>query len=146
MKYTCSVQLLVLSAVLLFGAVNTAGRGQTTSSTTTFVNARVLTDIPGKAPSFIDAVILVRDGRIETVRPAPAAGLKPPAGAKVVDLAGRYVTPGLISAHAHVSDVNGLKPRAYTDENTRRQLGVFALRHHHGMESWRGAGAGVYAS
>ena len=124
MKSTSSVPLLVLCSVLLFGAVNAAGRGQTTSGTTAFVNGRVLFDAPGQAPSFADAVIVVRDGRVETVR--PAAGAKPPVGAGVVDLGGRFVTPGFISAHAHVSDVNGLKPRAYTEENTRRQLGVFA--------------------
>jgi imidazolonepropionase-like amidohydrolase len=123
-KYTRSVRLLVLSTVLLLGVVNAAGRGQTPAGTTAFVNGRVLTDTPGRALTFADAVILVRDGRIESVR--PAAGGKPPADARVVDLGGRFVTPGFISAHAHVSDVNGLKPRAYTDENTRRQLGVFA--------------------
>jgi imidazolonepropionase-like amidohydrolase len=122
-KTTRSIRLLVLSAVLLFGAVETAGRGQTTGPTT-FVNGRVLTDTPGRAPSFVDAFMVVRDGRIESV--TPSASGKPPAGAKVVDLGGRFVTPGFISAHAHVSDVNGLKPRAYTEENTRRQLGVFA--------------------
>jgi imidazolonepropionase-like amidohydrolase len=116
--------LLLLSAVLLSGAVSAAGRGQTPGPTA-FVNGRVLTDAPGRAPAFAaDTVILVRDGRIESIR--PAAGAKPPAGARVVDLGGGFVTPGLISAHAHVSDVNGLKPRAYTEENTRRQLGVFA--------------------
>jgi imidazolonepropionase-like amidohydrolase len=116
--------LLVLSAVLLFGAVTIAGHGQTTSGTTAFVNGRVLTDTQGQAPSFADAMIVVRDGRVESVTRGP--GGKPAAGARVVDLGGRFVVPGFISAHAHVSDVNGLKPRAYTDENTRRQLGVFA--------------------
>jgi imidazolonepropionase-like amidohydrolase len=121
-KPSSSVRFLVLSAVL-FCAVETAGRGQTPGPTT-FVNGRVLTETPGRSPSFADVFIVVRDGRIENVTP-PTAG-KPPAGARVVDLGGRFLTPGLISAHAHVSDVNGLKPRAYTEENTRRQLGVFA--------------------
>lgn len=115
--------MLVLSAVLLFGAVNAAGRGQTTGPTT-FVKGRVLTATPGQAPTFAEASIVVRDGRIASVMP-PMAGT-PPAGARVVELGGKFVVPGFISAHAHVSDVNGLKPRAYTEENTRRQLGVFA--------------------
>jgi imidazolonepropionase-like amidohydrolase len=122
-KSTCAVRLLVLVSVLLFGAMNAVGRGQT-AGPTTFVNLRVLTDTPGRAPSFAEASIVVRNGRIAEVTP-PMAG-KPPAGARVVDLGGKFVTPGFISAHAHVSDVNGLKPRAYTEENTRRQLGVFA--------------------
>jgi imidazolonepropionase-like amidohydrolase len=122
-KTSFSSRLLVLSTVLLFGGAAATGRSQTAGSTT-FVNARVLTATPAGAPSFTQAFIVVRDGRVENVTP-PTAG-KPPAGANVVDLGGRFVTPGLISAHAHVSDVNGLKPRAYTEENTRRQLGVFA--------------------
>jgi imidazolonepropionase-like amidohydrolase len=52
--------------------------------------------------------------------------LKPPGGAEIVNLAGKFVTPGLISAHAHVSDVNGARPPVYNAENTLRQLGVFA--------------------
>jgi imidazolonepropionase-like amidohydrolase len=115
--------MLVLSSLVLFGGVNSTLRGQATGPTT-FVKARVLTESPGRAPAFADASIVVRDGRITSVTP-PTAGT-PPAGARVVDLGGKFVTPGFISAHAHVSDVNGLKPRAYTDENTRRQLGVFA--------------------
>lgn len=123
MKSLRSIRWLVLSAVLLISAVDTAGRDQTTGPTT-FVNGHVLTGTAGRSPSFADAVIVVRDGRIVNVTP-PMAG-EPPAGARVVDLGGKFVIPGLISAHAHVSDVNGLKARAYTDENTRRQLGVFA--------------------
>ena len=69
-----------------------------------------------------NSTIVVRDGRIVSAGP----GAKPPAGARVVDLAGAFVVPGFISAHAHVSDVNGLNPRAYTEANTRRQLGVYA--------------------
>ena len=52
--------------------------------------------------------------------------MRPPAGAQVINLAGKFINPGLISTHVHVSDVQGLKPAAYTDENTARQLGVFA--------------------
>jgi imidazolonepropionase-like amidohydrolase len=69
-------------------------------------------------------VIVVRDGKVEAV--GPAAKVKPPGGAQIVNLAGKFVTPGLISAHVHVSDVNGARPAVYNTENTLRQLGVFA--------------------
>jgi imidazolonepropionase-like amidohydrolase len=71
-----------------------------------------------------NATLVVRGGRIEAA--GPAANVRVPAGATPRDLAGQFVVPGFISAHVHVSDVNGDRPRAYTDENTRRQLGVFA--------------------
>lgn len=46
-----------------------------------------------------DATLVVRDGRVVSIE---AGGVVPP-GAEEVDLAGRYVMPGLIDAHAHVS-------------------------------------------
>ena len=78
----------------------------------------------GNAPEIADATILVRGGRIEAI--GPADRVRVPDGAHVVRLAGTFVLPGLVSAHAHVSDVDGLRPRAYTEANTLRQLGVFA--------------------
>lgn len=87
-----------------------------------FVGARVLDGSGG--PAIDDAVIVVRDGRIEAV--GPSRLVRPPRGARTVDLRGKFVIPGLISTHVHVSDVQGIRPRAYTDENTLRQLGVFA--------------------
>lgn len=71
-----------------------------------------------------DAVVIIRDGKIVQAGPSPA--VRPPAGARVTSLAGKFLLPGLIAAHVHVSDINGLAPRAYTEENTERQLGVFA--------------------
>ncbi len=65
--------------------------------------------------------IVVRNGKVEAVGKA-----KPPRGAEAIDLSGKYIIPGLISTHVHISDVDGLKPRAYTAENTRRQLSLFA--------------------
>jgi imidazolonepropionase-like amidohydrolase len=90
---------------------------------TVFTNVSL---ISGAGPRGFDvqanSTMVVRDGKVVSAGP----GVKPPAGARVVDLAGAFVVPGFISAHAHVSDVNGLQPRAYTDANTRRQLGVYA--------------------
>ncbi|HEX5083836.1 MAG TPA: amidohydrolase family protein [Blastocatellia bacterium] len=71
-----------------------------------------------------NAALIVRDGKVEAV--GPASKIKIPAGAQTINLAGKFIIPGLISAHAHVSDVQGLRPPAYTAENTLRQLGVFA--------------------
>jgi imidazolonepropionase-like amidohydrolase len=90
-----------------------------------FVGASVI-DVSGAGGARVieNAVILVRNGKVERVGPANA--VKPPKDARVTDLAGKFVLPGLVSAHVHVSDVDGLRPRAYTDANTARQLALFA--------------------
>lgn len=53
------------------------------------------------APPIPDGVILLRDGRIECVGTRPACPV--PEGVTVVDLAGHWVTPGIIDAHVHFS-------------------------------------------
>lgn len=86
-----------------------------------FTNATII-DGTGSAPR-ANASLSIRDGRIESIGGVARSAST---DARVVNLTGKFIIPGLISAHAHVSDVNGLKPRAYTAENTNRQLGVFA--------------------
>ena len=70
------------------------------------------------------AVMVVRNGRIESVGRSEAVTI--PTDARTTTLRGQFVIPGLISAHVHIADVQGSQPRAYTDPNTLRQLGVFA--------------------
>jgi imidazolonepropionase-like amidohydrolase len=111
--------MLVVSFVLaVIAASGQAGQ----SAVQAFVGARVL-DGTG-TPAIENAVIVVRDGRIEAVGPPNV--VRAPAGARTINLAGKFIIPGLISGHAHVSDVQGIRPRAYTEENTLRQLRVFA--------------------
>jgi imidazolonepropionase-like amidohydrolase len=99
-----------------------AGQAATSAGVKAFVGARL---IDGSGPPAIENVALIaRDGRVEAV--GRASEVKIPAGAQTINLAGKFIIPGLISTHVHVSDVQGLRPPAYTDENTLRQLGVFA--------------------
>jgi imidazolonepropionase-like amidohydrolase len=53
-----------------------------------------------------DAVMLIDDGRIAAVGPAAATAIPP--GADVLDLRDRFVMPGLIDAHSHISIVPGM--------------------------------------
>jgi len=58
--------------------------------------------------------VVVRDGRIEAVGP----GEPPPAGgARVVDVSGRFVTPGLIDAHSHLGVYPAPDFKAHEDGN-----------------------------
>jgi imidazolonepropionase-like amidohydrolase len=115
-----SVCAVIVACVCALGVV---ARGQAPGPSDALVvtGARF---VGAGAPDVPSGFLVIRQGRIDVM----GAGAPVPvvAGARVVDLGGRFVMPGLISAHAHVSDVNGMAPRAYTEANTRRQLGVFA--------------------
>ena len=69
--------------------------------------------------------VLTTGERIAAV--APDAELAPPAGAKVVDLAGKYLAPGLIDSHEHLATPPN---RRAAEGNMRRDLygGVTAIR------------------
>lgn len=62
-----------------------------------FVGARLF---PIRSEPIDDGVVLVRDGRIAAV--GPRAAVPVPAGASVIDLAGRVLMPGLVCTHSHV--------------------------------------------
>lgn len=52
------------------------------------------------APAQPNSVIVVRGDRIEAI----GQGIRPPAGARVIDVSGKYVTPGLWDKHLHYAD------------------------------------------
>jgi imidazolonepropionase-like amidohydrolase len=108
----------LVSAFALAVAPSTRGQG---SGVQAFTGATL---IDGTGARTENAVLVIRDGRVVSAGRSGAVSI--PKEASQTLLAGKFVIPGLISAHVHVSDVQGLAPRAYTDENTRRQLGVFA--------------------
>jgi len=114
------IQARVCSALLL--SILLGNSGQPPAEVRAFVGARIV-DGTGGAP-IDNGVLIVRDGRIEAI--GSSTDVRPPAEARVVSVAGHFIIPGLVSTHVHISDVQGARPRAYTDENTLRQLGVFA--------------------
>jgi imidazolonepropionase-like amidohydrolase len=52
-------------------------------------------------PPVPDAVVVLRDGKIECAGPRPACPV--PAGIETTDVAGHWITPGLIDTHVHLS-------------------------------------------
>jgi imidazolonepropionase-like amidohydrolase len=67
------------------------------SPPTALVGGTVMT---GTGVELADATISFVDGRIVAV--GPRASVKVPDGARVIDVSGRFVTPGLIDAHSHM--------------------------------------------
>jgi imidazolonepropionase-like amidohydrolase len=64
---------------------------------TLIVHATVL---DGRGHRLDDADILLRDGRVAAL----GAHLTPPAGAKVIEARGAWVTPGIVDPHSHLGD------------------------------------------
>jgi imidazolonepropionase-like amidohydrolase len=95
--------------------------GFAAQETKALVGARIF-DGTGK-PVIENGVIVIRNGKIEAI--GPSTKVKAPKGAQTIDVTGKTVTPGLINAHGHVSDVEG-KGTGATEESIARQLGVFA--------------------
>jgi len=73
--------------------------------TTRAVRCGTLFDGTGADP-VRDAVVLVSDGRITSVGAVATTAI--PSGAEIIDLRDRFVMPGLIDAHSHISIVPGM--------------------------------------
>ncbi len=107
---------------ILFGlCLSLIYTGTTAADNKVFAGARIF-DGTGKAV-IEKGTIVVLDGRIVAV--GPSDKVKTPKGSQTIDVSGKTITPGLINAHGHVSDVEG-KGTGATEESVARQLGVFA--------------------
>ncbi|WP_433546840.1 amidohydrolase family protein [Streptomyces sp. CA-294286] len=80
-----------------------------------------------------DHTLVLRDGRL--IDEGPSAQLRPPPGAHVVDLTGKYVIPGLIESHIHTVDgQDGYTPPLFplTGVTSVREMWGTPLQH-----AWR---------
>jgi imidazolonepropionase-like amidohydrolase len=84
-----------------------------------------LIDGTGK-PAVAGSALIMDNGRITWV--GPAAQLKAPEGAEVVDLSGKFVMPGLINLHGHLGNTVDLTQdrKFYTRETIERDLKTYA--------------------
>ena len=105
--------LLILPGLHLVAAVALAQ--QPATPVVVLRHANVADGVRGAIAT--NAAVVIRDGQIAQVESEP---FTPPAGAIVIDVGGRYVVPGLIDAHTHIS----------TLANARRALesGVTTVR------------------
>lgn len=81
-----------------------------TAATTLIRGATVLT---GTGTRLDNADVLIADGKIEAIGP----NLSAPAGARVIDANGRWVTPGLIDVHSHLGVYPSPGVNAHSDGN-----------------------------
>src|SRR4051794_20041573 len=98
-------RISVLAAALSVAGMTLAVIRAQPPRVTAFTGARVI-DGTDKRP-IDNAVLLVRDGRITEIGPAGRVTI--PQGAQRVALTGKTVIPGLVNAHGHVGNTNGLQ-------------------------------------
>jgi imidazolonepropionase-like amidohydrolase len=120
--------LLSIAALAVVDAAREQAKPATpaTSPNTLVLSKFTLIDGNGGTP-VPNAALVVQDGRITFV--GPASQLKPPAGAAVQDLSGKYVLPGLIDLHVHVAESDGAvqdPKRTFTRENVEKDLRLYA--------------------
>lgn len=106
---------------MTLGLLAFPGHGQ--AETVAMVNARLI-DGSGSEP--IENGTLVIEGE-KIAAAGPAASVTIPKHARVLDMKGKTVLPGLVSDHSHVGFVDGTTagPSNYTAANVERQLRQF---------------------
>jgi imidazolonepropionase-like amidohydrolase len=118
---TCFAAVLLSTPLLMAGIAFQPSLAQAPAGGTVVLTGARLIDGTGRAP-LEQATLVISNGRIEAVG-APAA-VKPPAGAVRIDLSGKTIMPGLISAHAHANaDAESTQP---VRDQLARQLRVYA--------------------
>jgi imidazolonepropionase-like amidohydrolase len=104
---------------LMLASVALAAAPAQTAGLTALTHVRVI-DGTGGTP-LEDAMVLIEGNHIQAIRPGTATV---PAGAKVLDLHGDTVIPGLINAHGHLALIadGQNSATAYTAENVLAEL------------------------
>ena len=87
------------SAVALALIVFTVRSDMSGQSAVVLTNVRII-DGTG-APATTNQSLVIEDGRIKAIGPSPQVAV--PAGARVLDLSGRSVMPGLVMMHEHLN-------------------------------------------
>ena len=113
MRTTITGLLAILGLLLLSSGTSSANEGSIA-----FVGARIIDGT--RADPIEDGVVVITDGRIRTVGPRSAVTV--PAGAQIIDVAGKTIMPGIINAHGHVGGTLGLEGGHYNTDNLLRLL------------------------
>ncbi len=108
--------LLVCLAIVPGLASTQTATGQAASDVLALTNASVVNVRTGAVQR--GATVVIRGNRIESI------GQAAPAGARTIDLNGRFVLPGLIDAHVHITALPQLRTALESGVTTVRSAGV----------------------
>ncbi|MFQ5704945.1 MAG: amidohydrolase family protein [Gemmatimonadales bacterium] len=104
---------------LLAASSACAAQAQDAGQAVALVGATVID--PGVDQPIRNATVLVRSGKIQSVT---AGGGTVPGDARVIDLGGRYLVPGLIDAHVHIGNFAAARRALESGVTTARSMGV----------------------
>ena len=113
------------SALILIGsfAALSAQRGPAPVDAIALTNANVVNVRTGAIQR--NTTLILRGGLIERIGPpSPTAATDAAGGMRTIDLRGRYVVPGLIDAHVHISSLPQLRSALESGVTTVRSAGV----------------------
>ena len=102
--------------VLLSTAILPAQRSAPPADALALTNASVVNVRTGAITR--GATVILKGGAIESI------GGAPPAGARSIDLRGRYLVPGLIDAHVHIASLPQMRAALESGVTTVRSAGV----------------------
>ncbi len=71
-----------------------------------------------------DGVLLIRDGRVVAIGTRDQVNI--PGDAKISDVSGKFIMPGIINAHGHVGNTKGIEGGHYSRENVLDNLAIYA--------------------
>lgn len=115
--------IAAIAATALLGSCGQGAGGATDD--VTVLTGFTLIDGTGAAP-VPDQAMIINEGRISWV--GAASELDAPQGAEAVDLAGKYVMPGLIDLHVHLGNVKDMVQDGafYSSDSVNEELGRHA--------------------
>ncbi len=107
--------IILVVVVLIFSAESVS---QSNGQTIIFTNANVIDGVSSRPIK--DASVVIADGKIKEISTAETKI----EGAKVIDLKGKYLMPGLIDAHVHIRTFDAAKRALLSGVTTARSMGV----------------------
>lgn len=118
----CAAVVLVAASAAAVAAAPLVAQTAGGAPTIAFTHANVVNGVDGTV--LRDATILISAGRIVRID----AGLPAPADVMVIDLAGRWVAPGLIDAHTHIATLANARRALFSGVTTVRSASVPAYQ------------------
>ncbi len=114
-------QLRIVTVVAAIGAVTALVplEAAAQNEILAFTNANVIDGVA--AEPITDATVVVADGKIQSVE---TGNVPLPSGARVIDLEGRYLMPGLIDVHVHIRNFESARRALRSGVTTARSMGV----------------------